>query len=55
MALIGYRILAIAKRIPKLDGTITRSRYNLAVISGERNGEDIVVMAYKAACRNAGC
>ena len=55
MTFIGYGVLAIPESVPELYGPVARSRDNLAVVGGERNRKDIVVMAHKAAGGDASC
>lgn len=55
MTFIGYGVLAIPESVPELDGTVARSRDNLAVICGEGNRKDIVVVAHKAAGSDTSC
>lgn len=45
MALVGDGELAVTKGVPELDGAVTGSGDNLAVVGGERNGEDVVGVA----------
>ena len=55
MHLVLYRKFAVAQSVPELDGLITGSRYDLSIISGEGDGEDVVVVAYKSAgCGSCG-
>lgn len=49
MALVGDGELAVTKGVPQLDGSITRSRDNLAVVSREGNGQDVIVVADESA------
>ncbi len=49
VALVGDGVLAVAKRIPELDGTIAGARDNLTVIGGEGNGENIVGVSHETA------
>ena len=49
MTFISYSVLAIPESVPELDGTVARSRDNLAVVCGEGNRKDVIVMAHKAA------
>jgi len=55
MPLISDREFAIAEGIPQLDSTVTRPRDNLAIISGEGDGEDVVGVADETAGCGAGC
>ncbi len=52
MALIGDCEFAISQSVPELDRPVARAGNDLTVISGERDGEDIVGMADKA---TSGC
>lgn len=54
MSLISDGELAVTKGVPQLDGAITRSGDNLAVISREGNGEDIVGVANEGTGGNTG-
>ena len=54
MHLLLNRKLAISQRIPQLDRLIARSRYDLSIISGKGDGEDVVVVADEAA-RGGSC
>lgn len=45
VTLVGDGELAVAERVPELDRSVTRSRHDLAVVGGERDGEDIVGVA----------
>lgn len=49
VALVGDGELAVTQGVPELDGTVTRSRDNLAVVGGEGHGEDVVVVANEGA------
>jgi len=49
VALVGNGVLAVTERVPQLDGSVARSRDDLAVVGGERDGEDVVGVADKAA------
>ena len=49
VALLGDGVLAVAEGVPQLDGPVTGTRNNLAVVGGERDGEDIVVVTDEAA------
>ncbi len=42
MALVGDGVLAVSQGVPELDGAVTGSGNDLAVVGGEGNGEDIV-------------
>ena len=46
-------VLALTKNVPQLDGLVTGSRDDLAVVRGERNTEHILGVANKAACGGA--
>ena len=45
MALVGDGELAVTKGVPELDGAVTGGGDNLAVVGGERNGENVVGVA----------
>lgn len=45
MALVSDGVLAVTQGVPELDGTVTRTRNDLTVVGGERDGEDVVVVA----------
>lgn len=45
VALVGDGELAVTKGVPELDGAVTGSGDNLAVVGGERNGENVVGVA----------
>ena len=45
VALVGDGVLAVTQSVPQLDGAVTGAGDDLAVVGGERNGEDIVVVA----------
>lgn len=45
MALVGDGVLAVSQGVPELDGAVTGSGNDLAVVGGEGNGEDIVGVA----------
>lgn len=49
MALVGDGVLAVTQGVPELDGTVTRTGDNLAVVGGERDGKDVVVVADEGA------
>ena len=49
MALVGDAVLAVTQSVPELDGTVTRTGNNLAVVGRERDGEDVVVVANEGA------
>jgi len=46
--------LALTKDVPQLDGLVTRTRDNLAVVRGERNTEYILLVSNKAASGSTG-
>ena len=54
MALLGDGVLAVTKRVPELDGLVARTRDDLAVVGGERDGEDVVGVADEPAGGGAG-
>lgn len=45
MALVSDGELAVTQGVPELDGTVTRTRNDLTVVGGERDGEDVVGVA----------
>ena len=52
MTLVGNGELAVAQSVPELDCTIPRARYDLAIVRGEGDGEDVVGVADEAARRH---
>lgn len=54
MALVGDGVLAVTKGVPELDGSVARSGDDLAVVGGERDGENVVGVADKAAGGDTG-
>lgn len=49
VALVGDGVLAVTEGVPELDGPVTGAGDDLAVIGGERDGEDIVGVTDEAA------
>ena len=49
VALVGDGVLAVTEGVPQLDGAVTGSGDDLAVVGGERDGEDVAVVADEAA------
>lgn len=49
VTLVGDGVLAVTQGVPELNGTVTRTGDNLAVVGGERDGEDVVVVADESA------
>jgi hypothetical protein len=49
VALVSDGVLAVAEGVPKLDCSVTGAGYDLTVIGGEGDGENIVGVANKAA------
>ena len=49
MSLVGNGEFAIAQGVPQLDCTVSRPGNNLAVVGGEGDGENVVVVADEAA------
>ena len=49
VALVGDGVLAVTEGVPELDGAVTRTGDNLAVVGGERDGQDVVGVADEAA------
>ena len=45
--------LAIAQRVPELDGAVARARHDLPVVGREGDGEDVVGVPDEAARRGA--
>lgn len=54
VALVGNGVLAVTKGVPELDGLVAGSGDDLAVIGGERDGEDVVGVSDEAAGGLAG-
>ena len=54
VALLGDGELAITKGVPQLDGSVAGTRDDLAVVGGERDGEDIVGVTDKSSSGLAG-
>jgi hypothetical protein len=54
VALVGDGELAVAEGVPQLDGAVTRTGDDLAVVGGERDGEDVVVVANEGTSGLAG-
>jgi hypothetical protein len=54
VALLDNGELALTKSVPKLDGSVTRSRHDLTVVSAESHGEDVLGVANKSAGAAAG-
>lgn len=52
MALVGDGELAVAERVPQLDGAVAGPGHNLPVVGGERDGEDVIGMADEAPGRH---
>lgn len=48
MALLADGELAVTEGVPQLDGSVTGAGDDLAVVGGERDGEDIVGVADEA-------
>ena len=53
MTLVGNGKLAVAQRVPQLDGAIAGAGDDLTVVGGERDGEDIVGVADETTGRHA--
>lgn len=49
MALVGDGELAVTKGVPQLNGSVTGTRDNLAVVSREGNGQNVIVVADESA------
>jgi len=45
VALVGDGVLAVTEGVPELDGAVARTRDDLAVVGGERDGEDVAGVA----------
>lgn len=54
VALLGDGVLAVTESVPELDGLVPRAGDDLAVVGGERDGEDVVVVADETAGGRAG-
>lgn len=54
VALVGDGVLAVTEGVPQLDGAVTRSGDDLAVVGGEGHGENVVGVADEAAGGLAG-
>lgn len=54
MALVLHGELALTKGVPELDGLVTGAGDDLAVVRGEGNGEDVLLVAHEAAGGLAG-
>ena len=49
MPLICNGKFTVSKRVPELNGPITRSRDDLTIVGAERYGKNVVGMAYETA------
>ena len=49
MALVGDGEFAVTEGVPQLDGAVTGTGDDLAVVGGERNGQDVVGVAGEGA------
>lgn len=49
VALIGDGVLAVTEGVPELDGSVTGTGNNLAVVGRERDGENVAVVANESA------
>lgn len=54
VALVGDGVLAVTEGVPQLDGAVARAGDDLAVVGGERDGEDVVGVADEATGGGAG-
>lgn len=54
VALVGDGELAVTESVPQLDGAVTGAGDDLAVVGGEGDGQDVVVVADEAAGGGAG-
>ena len=54
VTLVGDGVLAVTKGVPELDAAVARSGNDLAVVGGERDGEDIVGVSDETAGGLAG-
>lgn len=54
MAILLNVELALAERVPELDGAVTRTRHDLTVVSRERDGEDVRGVTNESAGGQAG-
>jgi len=49
VALVHHRVLALAQRVPQLDGFVAGARHDLAVVGRERHRQNVAGVAYEAA------
>lgn len=54
MALVGDGVLAVTEGVPQLDCPVARTRDDLAVVGGERDGQNVVGVADETAGGGAG-
>jgi len=54
VSLIFDGVLALSKSIPKLDGSVSRSRNDLSVISGESNAQNVLGVSNKSSSGGSG-
>jgi hypothetical protein len=54
VALVRDGVLAVTEGVPQLDGAVTRTGDDLAVVGGERDGEDVAVVSDESASGGAG-
>jgi len=53
MAVLLDGVLALSQSIPKFDGFVARARDNLAIVGGESNAQDILLVTDKLAMANS--
>lgn len=53
MSLVGDGVLAVTEGVPQLDGAVTRTGHDLAVVGREGHGQNVVVVSNEAASRLA--
>lgn len=54
MALLGDGEFAVTEGVPQLDGAVARTGDDLAVVGGERDGQDVVGVADESSSGGAG-
>ena len=54
VALVGDGVLAVTEGVPELDGSVTRTGNDLAVVGGEADGEDVVGVADESSSGGTG-
>lgn len=53
VSLVGDGVLAVTEGVPQLDGAVTRTGHDLAVVGREGDGQNVVVVSNEAASRLA--